>query len=380
MNKRRFSLGRILSLLLITAICLGICGLLIGYLEINRRAEDLYGVPGNSLDPLQRLQLSAQLLYQSDLLLKPADILGDPLPFDIPFGESPISIASRLESLGIILDAQAFIRYLKYSGLDTSLQAGQYSLSPAVTALDIAHILQDATPSEITLSILPGWRLEEIAATLPTSGLEITPDEFLSAAFAPDQVSQNPFNFPEGSSLEGFLFPTSYRLPRDTTVDQLLRVLLDAFQSRISPKILAGLAAQGLDIHQAVTLASIVEREAILAEEMPTIASVFLNRLEIGMALEADSTVQYARGFNQDQNTWWTNPLSFRDLQFDSPYNTYLYPGLPPGPIANPGTRALRAVAFPAQTPFYYFRATCDNSGRHTFSETFEEHLNKACE
>lgn len=380
MNKRRFSLGRILSLLLITAICLGICGLLIGYLEINRRAEDLYGVPGNSLDPLQRLQLSAQLLYQSDLLLKPADILGDPLPFDIPFGESPISIASRLESLGIILDAQAFIRYLKYSGLDTSLQAGQYSLSPAVTALDIAHILQDATPSEITLSILPGWRLEEIAATLPTSGLEITPDEFLSAAFAPDQVSQNPLDFPEGSSLEGFLFPTSYRLPRDTTVDQLLRVLLDAFQSRISPKILAGLAAQGLDIHQAVTLASIVEREAILAEEMPTIASVFLNRLEIGMALEADSTVQYARGFNQDQNTWWTNPLSFRDLQFDSPYNTYLYPGLPPGPIANPGTRALRAVAFPAQTPFYYFRATCDNSGRHTFSETFEEHLNKACE
>lgn len=380
MNKRRFSLGRILSLLLITAICLGICGLLIGYLEINRRAEDLYGVPGNSLDPLQRLQLSAQLLYQSDLLLKPADILGDPLPFDIPFGESPISIASRLESLGIILDAQAFIRYLKYSGLDTSLQAGQYSLSPAVTAVDIAHILQDATPSEITLSILPGWRLEEIAATLPTSGLEITPDEFLSAAFAPDQVSQNPLDFPEGSSLEGFLFPTSYRLPRDTTVDQLLRVLLDAFQSRISPKILAGLAAQGLDIHQAVTLASIVEREAILAEEMPTIASVFLNRLEIGMALEADSTVQYARGFNQDQNTWWTNPLSFRDLQFDSPYNTYLYPGLPPGPIANPGTRALRAVAFPAQTPFYYFRATCDNSGRHTFSETFEEHLNKACE
>lgn len=380
MNKRRFSLGRILSLLLITAICLGICGLLIGYLEINRRAEDLYGVPGNSLDPLQRLQLSAQLLYQSDLLLKPADILGDPLPFDIPFGESPISIASRLESLGIILDAQAFIRYLKYSGLDTSLQAGQYSLSPAVTAVDIAHILQDATPSEITLSILPGWRLEEIAATLPTSGLEITPDEFLSAAFAPDQVSQNPLDFPEGSSLEGFLFPTSYRLPRDTTVDQLLRVLLDAFQSRISPKILAGLAAQGLDIHQAVTLASIVEREAILAEEMPTIASVFLNRLEIGMALEADSTVQYARGFNQDQNTWWTNPLSFRDLQFDSPYNTYLYPGLPPGPIANLGTRALRAVAFPAQTPFYYFRATCDNSGRHTFSETFEEHLNKACE
>jgi UPF0755 protein len=109
------------------------------------------------------------------------------------------------------------------------------------------------------------------------------------------------------------------------------------------------------------------------------IASVFLNRLAIGMPLEADSTTQYARGFNPQQNTWWTNPLSRRDLQFDSPYNTYLYPGLPPGPIANPSLRALRAVAFPAQSPYYFFRATCDDSGKHDFSETFEEHLGKSC-
>jgi UPF0755 protein len=143
--------------------------------------------------------------------------------------------------------------------------------------------------------------------------------------------------------------------------------------------MLTGIQKQGLTIFEAVSVASIVERESVLSEEMPLIASVFLNRLAIGMPLEADSTVQYAIGYNQAQETWWTNPLSAGDLQFDSPYNTYLYPGLSPGPIANPDARALRAVAFPAQTPYFFFRAVCDDSGRHDFSETFEEHLNKAC-
>jgi UPF0755 protein len=379
MNKRRISVSGILSLALITTFCLGICLLLIGYLEINRRTEAAFGSPSPVLDPVQRLRLSVELLNQAGQLLQPADAFGDPVPFEIKFGETPPTIASRLESIGIIPNAPPFITYLKYSGLDTTLQAGDYILSPAVTPVDLAHILQDATPSEVTLSILSGWRVEEIAATLPTSGLEITPDEFLETVSAPGQHILLPLEFPEESSLEGFLYPSSYRLPRQTTAKELISILLEAFNSALTPEILDGLHTQGLDVYQAVTLASIVEREAIVAEEMPVIASVFLNRLVIGMALEADSTVQYARGFNQEQKTWWTNPLSSRDLQFDSPYNTYLYPGLPPGPIANPGSRALRAVAFPAQSPYYYFRAACDDSGKHTFSETFDEHLNKAC-
>ena len=106
---------------------------------------------------------------------------------------------------------------------------------------------------------------------------------------------------------------------------------------------------------------------------------MFLNRIASGIKLETDPTVQYALGYNPAQNTWWTNPLSVEDLQIDSPYNTYLYPGLPPGPIANPNLNALKAVAFPAQTPYYFFRSACDGSGRHTFAETFEEHLNNEC-
>jgi UPF0755 protein len=174
-------------------------------------------------------------------------------------------------------------------------------------------------------------------------------------------------------------YPGSYRLPRQSTAGEVITTLLEAFQTQLTPDILAGFERQGLDIYKAVILASIVERETVIDDEMPLIASVFLNRLAEGMPLEADSTVQYALGYQEETGTWWKVPLSLDDLQIDSPYNTYLYGGLPPEPIANPGLLALKAVAFPAQTGYYYFRAACDDSGEHRFAETFEEHLQNAC-
>jgi len=155
-------------------------------------------------------------------------------------------------------------------------------------------------------------------------------------------------------------------------------VLLD-FQIKVDQRIQDGFRDQEVTLYQAVTIASLVEREAIVSEEMPIIASVFFNRLRNGMKLDSDASVQYALGYLANQKTWWKNPLSLDDLQVDSPYNTYRYPGLPPGPICNPSLNALRAVAFPAETPYYYFRAICDGSGKHTFSITFEEHSSKAC-
>lgn len=379
MSKGRNRTGLTLSIGCIAVLCLGVCLLFGGYLEINRRVEAAFGPPSPQLSSIQRLRLSTELLLQSDQLQRPLNPSGDSETFQIPLGLSPLIIASQLESAGLIPDAGAFINFLTYTGLDTTLQAGEYTLSPASSPIEIAYILQDATPSEVTLSILSGWRMEEIAATLPTSGLEVSPQEFINAAGNQGDLINLPLDFPQNGNLEGFFPPGSYRLPRETTTGQLVSFLVGEFTAHLTPEILDGIQNQGLNVYQAVTLASIVEREAILGEEMPLIASVFLNRLEIGMPLEADSTVQYARGFNPEQNTWWTNPLSSRDLQFDSPYNTYIYPGLTPGPIANPSLRALRAVAFPAQTPYYYFRATCDQSGKHTFSETFEEHLSKGC-
>jgi UPF0755 protein len=379
MSKKRTSSSLFFLLGFTALLCLGSCLLLFGYFELNRQVEAAFGPPSPQLSPLQRLRLSAQLLIQGDQLSEPVDRFGDPVQFEIPLGESPLLIAARLEAAGLIPDAQSLITYLKFTGLDTTLQAGEYSLSPATSPRELAHILQDATPSEVTLSILPGWRLEETAATLPTSGLEISPSEFLSAAQSPPPDLKLLLDLPEEKSLEGFLYPGSYRLARQTNTTELINILLQRFNAHLTPEIRTGFQRQGLNLFEAVILASIVEREAIVSEEMPMIASVFLNRLAVGMPLEADSTVQYARGYNDDQHTWWTNPLSLNDLQVDSPYNTYLYPGLPPGPIANPESRALRAVALPAQTPYYYFRATCDDSGKHTFSETFEEHVGKDC-
>jgi UPF0755 protein len=379
MSKQRKSAGAIFSLAFITILCLGICLAIFAFFEVNRRTEAAFGPPSPGLDPLQQLRLSTQLLLQVDQISEPVNRFGDSIPFEIPLGESTPSIASRLAAAGLIPDAQTFITYLKYTGLDTTLQAGEYTLSPAASPRELAHILQDATPSEVTLSVLPGWRLEEIATTLPTSGLEISPEEFMLAAQTPPLNASLPVGEFQGISLEGFLYPGSYRVARHANAGELIQILLERFAAQLTPEIIDGFERQGLTIFEAVILASIVEREAIMSEEMPMIASVFLNRLAINMPLEADSTAQYTRGFNQDQNTWWTNPLSLGDLQIDSLYNTYLYPGLPPGPIANPDSRALRAVAFPAQSPYYYFRAICDGSGRHTFSETFEEHLGKDC-
>ncbi len=295
--------------------------------------------------------------------------------FRIDNGESIVSVAQRLEDSLIIADQQAFYDYVVYTGLDLTIQAGEYTLSSALSMIDIARELQDATPADITFVILSGWRMEEIAASLPTSGLDISPQAFLAAAETPPQV----LALSSPSTMEGFFFPDSYILPRSTTVDQLLEAFARNFILHITDEMRAGFAAQDLDVYQAVTLASIVERESIHDEELPLIASVFINRLNIGMTLGSDPTIQYALGYDPVGQTWWTNPLSLDDLKFDSPYNTYIYAGLPPAPIANPGLEALRAIAFPQVSPYYFFQAKCDDPGYHIFEVTFEEHLENGC-
>ncbi len=339
-------------------------------------AESAFGPPSPALSAWQRFSFGLKLLVNADDLTAPRDPNGGEMLFIIDPGESVFSISNRLEQAGIIPDARAFRIYLAWTGMDAYIQTGVFRLSPALNARSIAGMLQSATLTEVTFTVLPGWRMEEIAATLPTSGLSISPDEFLAAASAPGLF---PDLIPADASAEGFLHPDTYILPRTTTAGQLVSVLVQAFLARLPADYAEAYAARGLTLHQAVTLASIIEREAVVDEEMPLIASVFYNRLAIGMKLQTDPTVQYALGFNVLQNTWWTTPLSAADLQFDSPYNTYLYPGLPPGPISNPGLAALQAVAYPADSPYFYFQAKCDGSGLHNFAETFEEHEGNYC-
>lgn len=332
---------------------------------IPNDAERLFGSASPTLNTSQKFLLSWRLLQTEDDLFSPANPFGAEVHFTISLGESPTSVSHRLEADNLIVDSGIFRDFLIYAGLDTQIQAGDYVLSPAMSPMDIAYTLLDATPSEVPFAVLAGWRLEEVADSLPSSGLDIAPDVFLAEA--------------QSRKLEGYLLPGVYTVPREIFVLALLDLLYAAFETAVTPEIQAGFAIQGLSVDDAVRLASIVEREAVVDDEKPLIASVFLNRLAIGMKLEADPTVQYAVGYNEIQATWWTNPLSATDLQFDSLYNTYRYGGLPPGPISNPSQESLRAVAFPAQTPYYYFRATCDDSGQHNFSKTYDQHVGHAC-
>jgi UPF0755 protein len=372
-NRKSKTLLRLLLVLFFLSVLA--CSIAIVF-YIPARAAWAYGAPAPGLSLPQRIQYAAQLLWYNGLLTTPRDVNGIEQTFTVEQGESVNSIASRLEVVGLIQDGGALRAYLIYSGLDTSIQAGDYRLSAAHSAIDIARELQDATPEQVTFVILPGWRMEEIAASLPTSGLAVTPEEFLTVARSPHPD----FDFLAGAgTTEGFLFPDSYIVPRGVTAEELVTGFLRNFSLRLTPDIKNQFESHGLTVYEAVTLASLVEREAVQDDEKPLIASVYLNRLNIGMKLDADPTVQYALGYSILQQSWWTSPLTLIDLQVNSPYNTYLNTGLPPTPIANPSLDALRAVAFPEKSSFLYFRARCNGSGFHEFSETFDEHLANEC-
>jgi UPF0755 protein len=378
-TRRRPACISLFLFLILSGLCLTLAAVTGLAALLPARAAQTFGPASPGLGPLQRVYYAFQLVLTEDSLTNPLDPAGRPRPFHIELGEPASSIVTRLYTEGLIADPVAFSVYLQYSGQDTSLQAGEYELSPAMPPLQIALAIQDSIPTHVRFGILPGWRLEEIAAAIPSSGLSFTPEEFLAATRQPLSTYRVPLDAPQATTVEGFLFPDTYRVPRQTSAAGLIQLALQNFTQKITPQMQQGFAAHGLDLYQAVTLASMVEREAILDEEMPLIASVFLNRLAQGIKLDSDPTVQYALGYNPAENTWWTNPLSSADLQVNSPFNTYQVASLPPAPIASPGLPALQAVASPAESPYYYFRAACDGSGRHTFARNLDEHIQNAC-
>ena len=379
MKERRSPCLPILLLILVAVCCVVVVLAGRAILVIPDQAAERFGPVSPHLEPFQRIYLAFMLLQNQSDLLEPTDPFGQEHSFTVALGEGVPSISRRLYEESLIPSIEAFRNYLTYSGLDKTIQAGDYLLSPSMTPVQIAESMQDATPTVIPYHVLAGWRMEEIAANLPFSGLGIDPQDFLKAVNQPPADSSLSQFIPPSTNVEGFLFPGDYQVRRGTSAEDFVLILLQTFDEQVTGELRQGFERQGLSLFQAVTLASIVERETVIDDEMPMIASVFYNRLASGLKLDTDPSVQYAVGYNPTQKTWWTNPLSRADLQIDSPYNTYLFPGLPPGPIANPGLAALRAVAFPAQTPYYYFRAACDNSGRHNFSETYQEHLQNGC-
>jgi len=366
------------ALVILLVILLGaLLGTLIG---APAMAAKSFGPADRGLNPIMRARYAVALLQTKEELLTSTQWSQVPRKFSIQPDESVEAICWRLENEGFTSSGSLLCTYLIYSGLDRKIQSGTFTLRPELSSVDIAHTITDPEARDIAFYIYPGWRLEEIAESIDLCGFTFSGEEFLTYAYAPPEKVRTQLQLPEQASLEGYLYPDEYSLEPHIDLESTVEVFLSNFRVNMqSPDVLAGIAEQDLSFHEALTLASIIERETRADEEKATIASVFYNRLAEGMRLQTDPTVQYALGFDETEQTWWKTQLTEADLQVDSPYNTYLYAGLPPGPIANPGLASLEAVAFPVQTPYFYFRAKCDGSGTHVFSVTFDEHLNNAC-
>ncbi len=348
------------------------------YTVVSHDVKSIYGESDPSLGFYKNFVYTTRLYFSEENLLVDQNKQSEDFYFEILPGETVGQIAYRLKMNGLIQDSETFNIFLIYKGYDRKVQSGFFLIKPEMNGIEIAEKITNPIPDKVRFIILPGWRVEEIGGILPNSGLEINPEEFL-------QLVRNPSSdwLPAGlqgvTSLEGYLFPGEYLVDRNIKTIDFIQLFLNAFLENLSDEYLNAIKEKGLTLNQAIIIASMVEREAVISEEMPLIASVFLNRFLIGMKFDSDPTVQYAVGYNINQATWWTNPLSLNDLQFDSPFNTYLYNGLPPHAICNPSLNAIKAVAFASESPYYYFRAKCDGSGYHNFAESYEEHLGNGC-
>jgi len=298
-----------------------------------------------------------------------------PVTFVVELGETASGIAARLKEEGLISDDELFRRYVQYHELDSGIEAGEFTLRQTMTIPEIAQALQQGQRPEQGVTIQEGLRLEQVAAAVAAQ-TSIPQDEFLVLATTGWHDAGLAFGFladlPPEATLEGFLFPETYSLTEDAIAVDLLNRMLETFETRVSPEMRNEAANHGLSVYELVTLASVVEREAVLDEERPVIAGVYHNRLETGWFLGACPTVQYALG---TPDNWWPQ-FTLEATGVDSPYNTYRSLGLPPGPICSPGLASIQATAFPADTEYYFFLADCTkDNGSHLFAVTEEEHL-----
>ena len=283
---------------------------------------------------------------------------------EIPAGAGSRTIGDRLVEAGIVRDATSFRVGLYVSGKGRHLQAGEYRFDRALTPMEVIDKLARGDVYVINITFPEGLTMAEMGKIYETH--ELGPaSAFVMAARDPSAIKALD---PAARDLEGYLFPETYLLSRRSDAPQLVRLMTERFEHVFTPDLRQAAAARGLTVRQAVTLASIVEKEASRPEERPIVAAVYENRLRIGMALQCDPTVIYAL----DRAGKYTGNLRRDDLAFDSPYNTYRYPGLPPGPIASPGRASLEAAVHPAQVDFLYFVSR--NDGSHEFARTLEEH------
>jgi len=286
---------------------------------------------------------------------------GAPVTVEIAQGSSPRKIGEILKANGVIKSTLAFRIWLKLSGSDKLLRSGTFALHKEISSINaIWHLVNDSGAPTYKVTILEGWRIEEIAEELVKQGILTEPDKFIEEA--------------KRIKAEGFLFPSTYKLPKKMDPLEILKVMYQEYEKNILPLLNSPQNKTNLSEQEIITLASIVEREAVVNDERPKIAAVYLNRLKIGKRLEADPTVQYALGYSDKEQRHWKKGLTYADLKYDSPYNTYRYAGLPPAPIASPGINSVKAVLNP-EPNFDALYFVADNTNRHIFSKTYHQHL-----
>jgi UPF0755 protein len=279
-------------------------------------------------------------------------------------GTGSLGIGERLVSSGVVRDMTTFRTALWMSGQGRHLKAGEYRFDRAMTPFEIIDKVARGDVFVINVTFPEGLTYAEMAKIFESHGLG-SAASFIQAAGDPAAIHDID---PAAKDLEGYLFPETYALPRQTDASKLIRLMVSRFEKTLTPEMRQAAAARNLTVRQVVTLASIVEKETAKAEERPLVAAVYTTRLRIGMPLQCDPTVIYGlvKAGRYDGN------IHKADLSFDSPYNTYRYPGLPPGPIASPGRASIEAAIHPADADFLYFVSR--NDGSHEFARSLEEH------
>ena len=300
----------------------------------------------------------------------------EPVFVSVAENEAVQDIADMLEERGVIDSAIQFRVLAELLGYDRILQAGEYQFDPDTPALEVVYRMRRGILSPLFVTVVEGWRLEQIADALDEQSV-ISRQEFLEVAVAGGFDLDFDFLRRLGAAtpLEGYVFPATYFYREDASAEGVIQQMLQAMARNFTEDMRNQALDQGLTMHGVLTLASIIEREAKIAEERPIMAQVFLKRLRLGIPLEADPTVQYAEAEDPDsvaQYGYWKTQLTEDDLGVDSPYNTYRVTGLPPTPIAAPRLGSIIAVIEPANTNYLYFVAKPD--GSHAFAETLEEH------
>jgi UPF0755 protein len=319
--------------------------------------------------------------------------IGRPVTVEITDEDDSTTVAEKLTDSDLVRYGFYFETRMRFSGVE--LRPGVYTLRIGMSVPEIINVItiadegsadaeaeagDTAAPQSFQVTFIEGQRIEQNGAALEAAGMPNGNADYVAAAKDVDSFrSSYPFldSVPQGGTLEGFLFPDTYTVGQNATASDVIGLQLSNFEAKFTPEMIAQAEAQDMTIYEAVTLASIVEREAAIPEERPQIAAVYLNRMAEGMPLQADPIQQYGVGTAEE---WWpTLNTELLEQSKATAYDSYDTKGLPPSPIANPGFASLQAVLQPADVPYLFFVTTGDESGAHVFSETYEEHLVNMC-